>query len=67
MTAQPHISVRVRPSSGAPGGWKSVARVNDENGMVTKRHPSMSSLKLKSKRSAAADEPLVLLSKISAW
>jgi hypothetical protein len=31
--AQAHISVRVNPSSGAPPGWKSVARVKSVQGM----------------------------------
>jgi hypothetical protein len=31
--AQPHIWVRVRPSLGAPGGWKPVPRWNAEKGM----------------------------------
>jgi hypothetical protein len=33
--AQPHISFRVSPSSGAPAGWKSVALSKAENGMRT--------------------------------
>ena len=33
--AQPHISVRVSPSLGAPAGWKSVALSKAEKGMRT--------------------------------
>src|SRR4029079_11942846 len=65
--AQPHISVRVSPSFGAPAGWKSVARWKTEKGRGTYRHPATSSVKLTSKRSAVSAAGFERLSKISAW
>jgi hypothetical protein len=66
-SAQPHISVSVSPSSGAPAGWKSVARWKAEKGIRTYRQPLTSSLKLTSKRSAVSLAGSERLSKISAW
>ena len=66
-TAQPHISVRVRPSLGAPAGWKSVARSKALKGMRIRRQPMKSSGKSKSKRSAVSALGFERLSRISAW
>ena len=61
------ISLRPKPSSGAPPGWKSVARVKVAKGKVRKRQPAVSSTKTRSKRSAVSTAGSLRLSAISIW
>jgi hypothetical protein len=42
--AQAQISVSVKPSSGAPPGWKSVARVKSSKGMLMYCQPGVLSV-----------------------